>query len=77
MWAEMAIVDHDNILGYGVDTVLKTWIISSYPASDGKCEIQTPYAGNPPKDMYIRVRIHRTGSETFSVAVNLNFHKAI
>jgi len=76
-WAEMAIVDHDNLLGYGVDFVLKTWILSSYPAPDGKCEITTPYAGKPPENMYIRVKYHRTGSADIPVVVNLNFHKAI
>jgi len=76
-WAEMAIVDHDNLLGYGVDFVLKTWILSSYPDPTGKCEIITPYAGNPPKNFYIRVKYHRIGEATVPVAVNFNFHKAI
>jgi hypothetical protein len=75
-WAEMAIVDKDGIMA-PPGTVLQTWVRRSYPPPDGKCDVSTPYAGNPPKGVYIRVRLHRTGQETFPVAVNFNIHKAI
>jgi len=75
-WAEMAIVDHDNLLGQGADFVLKQWVKKSYPAKDGKCEINTPYAGNPPQGMWIMITLHMQGTSV-PTAVNLNLHRAI
>lgn len=75
-WAEMAIVDKDGEY-YPAGTVLKSWVRRSYPAPDGKCDVTTPYAGNPPVNTYLRVRVHRKDPVDFPVAINFNIHKAI
>lgn len=75
-WAEMSIMDRDGVYA-PAGTELKKWVRKSYIAADGKCEIRTPYAGNPPVNTWLRVRIHRAGTASFPVAVNFNLHKAI
>jgi len=82
-WAEMAIADKDGIIpeayraAYPNWPVIKSWIKRKNLHPDGTCDCNTPYAGNPPKDMYIRVRYHRADSANRTIAVNFNLHKAI
>jgi hypothetical protein len=75
-WAEMAIADKDGV-AYPAGTVIKEWIKRRYLSPDGACECNTPYAGKPPKNFYVRVRYHRVDSNNRTIAVNLNLHRAI
>jgi hypothetical protein len=73
-WVEVAVVDHDNLLGQGVDFVLKTWYVDWKSCRDF---IETPYAGLPPTGMYLRLIYHSTGGANVGFALNLMTHKAI
>ena len=77
-WVSADVIDHDNLLGYGVDTVLKTWIQKWYVDAKA-CEdtIVTPYAGKPPAGMYLRLTYHSVGATDVGFALNLLVHKAI
>lgn len=78
-WAAMKMVDVDGVY-YPAGTVLKTWIPGWYISPSGSygiCECDTPYAGNPPKDVYIVVYYHRADSSDKVVGLNLRLHKAI
>lgn len=77
-WVEFQIVDHDNLLGYGVDTVLANWIpkwLVSWKASTET--IQTPYAGSPPVGMYFRMTYHSVGNVDVHFSVNYMMHLPI
>lgn len=77
-WLEVQLVDHDNLLGYGADTVLKNWIPKWYVSwKAGSETVQTPYAGLPPVGMYLRSTYHSVGSVDVAFAVNYLFHKPI
>lgn len=77
-WTEVHVVDHDNLLGYGVDFVLKSWIdkwfVNWKSCSD---TITTPYAGLPPAGMYLKLTYHSVGATDVGFALNLLTHKAI
>lgn len=74
-WVEFQIVDHDNLLGYGVDTVLANWIpkwmVDWKSASE---TVQTPYAGCPPIGMYFRMTYHSAGNIPVGFSVNYLIH---
>lgn len=77
-WVEFQIVDHDNLLGYGVDTVLANWIPKWIVAWKTAAEtIQTPYAGSPPVGMYFRMTYHSVGVADVGFSVNYMIHKPI
>lgn len=75
-YASMAIVDKDGVY-YPAGTVLKEWVKKRYPKPDGTCELQTPYAGKPLINTYVRCRVTRADSSNRTVAMNLNLHRAI
>lgn len=77
-WVEMACVDHDNLLGYGVDFVLKAWV-PSWGVDWKACseEISTPYAGAPPTLMYLRAIYHSVGASPVGFSVNYRLHRPI
>ena len=82
-WVQMDVVDKDGLVpvdyrplidGY---PVLKSWVKRSYPNKDGFCDVKTPYAGHLPQYFYVRIRVHRVGTETFPLAINLNLHESV
>ena len=78
-WACMKMVDVDGVY-YPAGTVLKAWIPGWYitpSGSIGICECDTPYAGAPPKDIYIVVEYHRADSSDKVCGLNLRLHKII
>jgi len=78
-WFQMDIVDHDNLLGYGVDFVLKSWVKKKFLGEKG-CSCTTPYVGNPPAGFYIRVRYHKVGSlgqTNPQIVINFDFHRKV
>jgi hypothetical protein len=80
-WVQMDVVDKDGLVPADYRDaswpVLKSWVKRSYPNKDGFCDVKTPYAGHLPQYFYIRIRVHRTGTETFPIAVNLNLHESV
>lgn len=77
-WIECQLIDHDNLLGYGVDTVLKNWI-PKWVVDWKNCSemIVTPYIGAPPTGMYLRFTYHSVGAQPVGFAVNLWSHRPI
>lgn len=78
-WFEMYIVDHDNLLGYGVDFVLKHWMRKRHLGNYG-CKCTTPYVGQPPYGFYIMIVYHRVGSLGLpapKICINFDFHKKV
>jgi len=80
-WAEMALADKDGAYS-PAGTVLKSWVRGKnlHPgpqAGTALCHCNTPYAGHPPINVYVRVRIHRADSGNRVVGVNLELHEAI
>lgn len=77
-WVECQLVDHDNLLGYGVDVVVKNWV-PKWRVDWKSCSdlIQTPYAGAPPVGFYLRLTYHSVGAEAVGFFVNLFLHRPI
>lgn len=73
------IIDIDNILGYGANTVLKTYIIKWYhDSATQKSILDNPYAGLIMKDLYIRLKYTSTGTvDDVCLAVNYYLHKEV
>lgn len=80
-WFSMEIVDHDNLLGYGVDFVLKQWVFKKFLRTTG-CVCETPYAGHPPAGFYIMITYHKSGERYENqpnpkIWVQLNLHEKV
>lgn len=61
-WLEAQIIDIDNVLGLGANTVLKHYIKKRYlHPSDHCASVNLPYAGEVPKDVYLRIKYHSVG----------------
>jgi hypothetical protein len=80
-WFSMKIVDHDNILGYGVDFELKYWMKKRY-LEPGGCVCKTPYVGNPPNHFYIMITYTKGAKSLASqtnpaIVINFDFHKKV
>lgn len=72
---KIQIVDRDNILGYGANTVLKTYLEKWYINPNGRMVLDVPYAGQVPKNLYLRVKYTSTGTDTdVKIAVNYFMH---
>lgn len=71
------IIDIDNILGYGANTILKNYITKWYVHPDTHClELHAEYAGKVLKDLYVRLKYTSVGTTNdVKVKVNLRLHK--
>ena len=77
-WVEMQVIDIDNVLGYGPNTVLKQWVYKWFMCPGDVCNLTTNYAGAIPQNCYIRVIYHSTGTvNDVKVWINWYLHKAI
>jgi hypothetical protein len=78
-YAHVQIVDIDNMLGYGANTVLRQFITNWYMRSDAQQQIETElsYPAKILAGLYIRIVYHSTGSTNVSVAMNYDLHKAL
>ena len=75
------IIDIDNVLGYGVNTVLNQYVNKWYldPNHNHK-EVQTNYGGAIPKNIYIRIKytaVQDTLAIDAKVAFNFYLHKIL
>ncbi len=75
-WFEIQVIDIDNVLGGGANVVLKTYVNKWYVHPSVFCEeLESPYAGEVLKDLYIRVKYHSTGITTdVSLSANYKLH---
>lgn len=68
------IVDKDNVLGYGTNAVLKTYITKRYiHPSETNTSIELAYVGAVPKDVYLRIKYTSVGT-TLDVPVAVNYY---
>lgn len=76
-YVECQVIDIDNVLGYGADTVLTQYISKWYldPSTTRFC-LESPYAGNVPNGCYMRMIYHSVGTvNDVDICVNYFFHK--
>lgn len=76
--ADLQVIDIDNILGYGANTVLATFFYDYYFAADQQNQgiLKVDYTGTLLKDIYLRVKYYSTGTVTdVKVKANLFLHK--
>lgn len=77
-YASAVIIDKDNILGYGPDTILSTYIDKWYVNPDVQLDIATPYAGKILAGLYVRVSYTSVGlSADVGLAINYRLHTPI
>jgi hypothetical protein len=74
---DLQVIDKDNILGYGANTVLDQFGTSWFVAPDVYSQglITLPYAALVAKDLYIRLKYNSKGTTDVKVFVNLFLHK--
>jgi hypothetical protein len=79
---QVDVVDHDNILNYGVDFALitppymKSWNL--LPMNNARALFQTVYAAKPPAGVYLRFRYSASGTaQDVSFYCNLLLHKPL
>ena len=70
----LQLVDKDNILGYGANFVVRTFLENWYIPKNGQDMLDIPYGGLLPKDLYLRLLYTNTTSFETMVAVNYFFH---
>lgn len=69
------IIDKDNVLGYGYNTVLQTYVRKWYVDPVNHSELEAPYAGKPPFNTYLRLTYTSTGTtDDVDVAVVYHLH---
>jgi hypothetical protein len=73
----LQVIDIDNILGHGTNTVLKEYVHKRYIHPDETTDqVVLPYAGNVLKDLYLRVKYTSVSTTTdVKVAVNYFLHQ--
>lgn len=77
-WIEVQIIDIDNVLGFGANTVLRQYITKFFINPNDNLEVKSPYIGNIPLNVYIRFIYHSTGLVVDpKVFINLFFHTKI
>lgn len=73
-YIEAQIIDIDNVLGLGANTVLKHYIVKRYLHPDVKCvNLELDYAGKIPQNTYLRIKYHSVGT-TNDVDIAVNYH---
>lgn len=72
---EIQIIDIDNILGYGANTVLQTYLKKWFIDYRGKNVLEVSYAGRIYENLYLRLKYTSVSSTTdVKMAVNYYFH---
>lgn len=68
------VIDKDNVLGYGVNTVLDHFIDEFYIPQDGKLEVALAYPAKILQNLYVRLIYTSTHSLGCTVKCNLYLH---
>lgn len=73
----IAVVDVDNVLGYGAGLILDTFASSWYLCSDRQLqmEVRLPYSAEVLVNLYVRVTYNSVGASTVQFKYNLFAHK--
>jgi len=77
-YVECQIIDVDNVLGYGANTVLTQYVKKWYlDPNTTKLILESPYAGALPNGVYVRIKYHSVGTEIDpSIMINYFLHDA-
>ena len=71
-WVESFIIDIDNILGYGANFILSTYVKKFYAIPGQSLELINPIASNLiPSGLYLRNVYHNTGNANAKCIINL------
>lgn len=74
-YIKIEVIDKDNVLGYGANTVLQVYLEKWHVDYHGKNVLEVPYAGKIPNGVYLRLKYTSMSSTTdVKVAVNYSFH---
>jgi hypothetical protein len=78
-YATFQVVDVDNILGYGANTILGQYVTSWYMRSDAQEQVNenTPYPAKVIAGLYLRLVYTSMGSSAVNVAVMYRLHRAL
>lgn len=78
-YVQFQVVDVDNVLGYGVNTILGTYINKWYLKSDRQEQFNESlvYPAKLPALVYLRLKYTSTGTTPVEVAINYRLHKAL
>lgn len=72
-WVECQIVDIGNVLGYGANTVLRTFLYKWFiDPTNGNTTIEAPFVGKIPVNTYLRIKYHSIGT-VLDVKVAINY----
>lgn len=72
-WVKFQVVDHDNILGYGADFVLKEYVVGKYIWNETPMECVSMAPGRLPVGLYLRCIYVSVGTEN-NPRMYVNFH---
>lgn len=77
-YASAYVIDIDNLLGYGANTILASYVSKWYIDPAKSLDIMTPYAGKLPAGVYLRVVYTSAGLvNDVGVAINYRLHTPI
>jgi hypothetical protein len=78
-YAKLQVVDVDNLLGYGANTVISTYADEWYFASDTQNQglFKLEYVADIPSGFYLRIAYISTGNTDVTVRANYFLHKAL
>ena len=73
---DFQVIDKDNILGFGANTVLdefgKNWFVD--PGVCTQPDVVVPYPAKIMAGLYIRVKYHSTGASPVNIKANMYLH---
>lgn len=74
-YVSFQVIDKDNVLGYGANTVLNEWVTKWYvDPTTSRWKVQSEYAATIPTGLYIRLVYTNTNALTqVKVALNIFF----
>ena len=75
----LQVIDIDNILGYGANTVLGQYCTNWYMCSDKQEQINEtiPYPAKVLTNLYLRIKYTNIGSSDIQIAISYRLHKAL
>ena len=78
-YANMQVVDKDNMLGYGANVVLNQFVTKWYMRSDAQEQFETslPYPSKVLGGLYLRIVYVSVGVVDVDVTMNYELHKAL
>ncbi len=78
-YINLQVVDVDNILGYGINTILGQYCTNWYMCSDSQEQLNETvnYPAKILSGLYLRIVYHSLGLSDVTVIINYRLHKAL